>query len=615
MKKNKLTALIVAGLLSGSMLFNGVIAEAAIHVNPVDGLSQNFIKGADISMLKQLETVGAKFYDNGVEKDGMQILKEHGMNWVRLRIWNNPQNVGGGNTDETKALELAQRAQKMGLKVLLDFHYSDWWADPGKQVKPAAWEKDHGTKLDGDVYAFTSKVLKDFKAQGINVDMVQVGNELNNGMLWPDGQLNNAAGGGYKSLASLLKSGIKAVRENAPEAKVMVHLANGGDNGLYHSFFDELIGPQKLTDFDIIGLSFYPCWHGTVDQLQKNMDDISVRYNKDVIVVETAGAFTLDNADKQKNAFGANEEKLSGYKATVQGQATSLRNVIDAVAKVPNKRGLGVFYWEPDWIPNDGAPWKTGEGNEWENQALFDFKGNALESIDVYNKVSDPANVYVQSTIREINPVMLSIGINQSVELPKSVSAVYSDDSVRDTAVAWDEPAVVYGSVGDYTVSGTVPGTQIKAYAVLKVTDQVNFVKNAGFETGDLSAWVITGDSGAVNISGSSGDVRGKKAMHYWADKAFYFTAKQTITGLENGKYTLSAWTQGGGGEKSIALFAENYGGGKVIAAVKNDGWNKWYQWVIKDIEVTNGQITVGLDTQAAPGNWGSFDDVELYKQ
>ena len=144
---------------------------------------------------------------------------------------------------------------------------------------------------------------------------------------------------------------------------------------------------------------------------------------------------------------------------------------------------------------------------------------------------------------------------------------------------------------------------------------QVNLVKNAGFETGDLSSWVINGNVSAVNISKSPGDTRGKSAMHDWADKAFTFTATQTITGLKDGKYTLSVWTQGGGGEKSVQLFASDYGGEKVTAGIVNKGWNKWQQWIIKDINVTNGQITIGVDNQANAGNWGSFDDIELYIQ
>ena len=623
MKNRKWSSGLIAVLMTVSSLLcvpnaNAAAAES-IHVNPIVGISPDFMRGADVSMLKQIELSGGKFYDNGVAQDCLQILKNHGVNWIRLRIWNNPKvngvEIGGGNTDEAKALEMTARAKALGMKVLLDFHYSDFWADPGKQNKPAAWEKDSGKKLEEDVYEFTSKVIKDFKAQGTVPDMVQIGNELNNGMLWPNGKLSGP--NGYTVFANLMRQGIQAVRDNDPDKqiKVMIHLANGGDNALYRSFFDEMIYNQKVTDFDIIGLSYYPFWHGTFDQLQSNMNDISSRYNKDVIVVETAYGFTLKEGDNQKNCFGKNEENLGGYKASVQGQASCIRDVMNAVAKVPNKRGLGVFYWEPDWIPVAGAPWKTGEGNEWENQAMFDFDGNALASLDVFRQAMDQNEINVVPTIKEVNPVNVTANIAQPLELPKVVGAVYSDDSVREVPVVWEQTGANTKAVGEYVIQGTVEGTDQAAVANVKVISKVNLVKNSGFETGDLSSWAIKGSVSAVNIGKNAGDVRDKNAMHYWADKPFAFTATQTITGLKNGKYTLSCWTQGGGGEKAMQLFAADYGGDKMSAAITNDGWNKWHQWVIKDITVTDGKITIGVDVQANAGNWGSFDDVELYAE
>jgi arabinogalactan endo-1,4-beta-galactosidase len=619
MKKNKLTSLVLSALMAGTILFGAPNAEAAIHVNPIDGIRSDFMKGADISMIKEIELKGGKFYDQGIEKDCLDILQEHGINWIRLRIWNNPivngVEVGGGNTDEAKALEIAARAKAKGMKVLIDFHYSDFWADPGKQNKPAAWANHNAKQLEKDVYTYTSKVIKDFEAKGIKPDMVQIGNELNNGMLWPEGKPTSPEG--YKNLANMIGQGLKAVRDNDPEKsiKLMVHLANGGDNALYRSFFDSLIVENKVNDFDIIGLSYYPFWHGKLEQLENNMNDVSARYNKDVVVVETAMGFTNDGFDAQKNCYGPNEEKIGGYNSSVQGQATGIRNIMEAVSKVNNKRGMGVFYWEPDWIPTPGVGWKHGEGNEWENLAMFDFKGNALESLNVFNLVSDKNNQFVQATVKELEPVDVLGNVGTPTELPKVISAVYTDDSTKELPVSWNTEAPVYDAVGNYQVTGTVVGTNETAIAKINVIHKVNLVKNGNFETGTLDQWAIKGDVSAVNISGSAGDVRGKSAMHYWSDKAFAFNTTQTIIGLKDGKYTLSVWTQGGGGEKAIQLFASDYGGSKVTATITNDGWNKWHQWTIKDINVTNGQITIGVDNQANAGNWGSFDDVELYIQ
>ncbi|MBU2703237.1 arabinogalactan endo-1 [Sporomusaceae bacterium BoRhaA] len=619
MKKNKLVSLMLSTLMIGTIMFSAPNAEAAIHVNPIDGIRPDFIKGADISMLKEIELKGGKFYDQGIEKDCLDILQQHGINWVRLRIWNNPivngVEVGGGNSDEAKALEMAARAKAKGMKVLIDFHYSDFWADPGKQNKPAAWANDNAQQLADDIYQYTSKVMKDFAAEGIEPDMVQIGNEINNGMLWPEGKPVSSEG--YKNLANMIRQGLKAVRDNDPDRsiKLMIHLANGGDNGLYRSFFDSLILENKVNDFDVIGLSYYPFWHGKMEQLESNMNDVSTRYNKDVVVVETALGFTNDNGDFQKNCYGPNEERLGGYKSSVQGQATGIRNIMEAVSKVNNKRGIGVFYWEPDWIPTPGAGWKHGEGDEWDNLAMFDFQGNALESLDIFKLVSDPNNHFVQATVKELEPADVTGNIGVPTELPKVIGAVYTDDSVKELPVSWENAKLVYDAVGNYRVSGTVLGTDQAAITKINVINKVNLVKNGDFETGDLSQWTIKGDVSAVNNSSSAGDVRGKSAMHYWADKPFAFIATQTITGLKNGKYTLSCWTQGGGGEKAIQLFASDYGGDKMTTAIINDGWNKWHQWVIKDIHVTNGKLTIGLDNQANAGNWGSFDDVELYAE
>lgn len=291
MRENKLKALILSALVAGPMVFGLPTSEAAVQVNPIPNLRQDFIKGADVSMLPEMEKLGAKFYDvDGKQMDELQIMKNHGINWIRVRIWNNPQDGpgGGGNTTEARAIELAQRAHKLGLKVLVDFHYSDWWADPGKQVTPKAWEKDDEKQLVKDVYTYTKKVVKDFQQAGAEPDMIQVGNEVKSGMLWPIGKLPSTDGD--KAFSELMASGLKAVRDADPDhsIKLMVHLPDGGDNAFYQSFFNSLIKDHGVNDFDIIGLSYYPFWHGTLDQLSTNINDISARYNKDVIVVETA---------------------------------------------------------------------------------------------------------------------------------------------------------------------------------------------------------------------------------------------------------------------------------------------------------------------------------------
>lgn len=623
MKNNKLKKVILsaitATMISCSLPFT---ALAAVQVNPIENLSTDFIKGADVSIMPELERNGTKFYDNGIEQDGLTILKNHGVNWIRVRIWNNPyvvgpEGVGGGNTDEAKAIEMAKRAKALGMKVLVDFHYSDFWVDPGQQKKPDAWKNDSGDKLVDDVYAYTAKVMQDFNAQGVTPDMVQVGNELNNGMLWPEAQLTEDNPNGYKFLAKLLNAGLQAVHDNDKDNKVktMIHLA-GVDVNLYHTFFDNLIVKNKVNDFDIIGMSFYPFWHGTMDDLKNTMNDVSAKYNKDVIAVETAFGYTLEDADFEKNNFGTNEEKVSGYKATVQGQATGLRDVMATVASVNDNRGLGIFYWAPDWVINEKVGWKSnGGGNGWDNLILFDTKGNALESMDTFNLVSDPNNQYIEPQVTTINTVdVKDVSLYSNVDLPQTVGVVYSNDAVKNMSVKWDVAKPIFAKPGNYTISGTVEGLAQKAIANIEVKNKMNLVLNGNFENETLNGWDIVGDSSAINLAWNQGDVRDKCAMHYWNNKPFNVIIKQKLKGLSDGKYTLSCWTQGNGLASKYQLFVKQ-NGVEMTTDIKDDGWNRWHQTSIKNIEVKNGEVEIGFILNGRPDTWGSIDDIEFYVQ
>jgi arabinogalactan endo-1,4-beta-galactosidase len=623
MKNNKLKKVILsaitATMISCSLPFT---ALAAVQVNPIENLSTDFIKGADVSIMPELERNGTKFYDNGIEQDGLTILKNHGVNWIRVRIWNNPyvvgpEGVGGGNTDEAKAIEMAKRAKALGMKVLVDFHYSDFWVDPGQQKKPDAWKNDSGDKLVDDVYAYTAKVMQDFNAQGVTPDMVQVGNELNNGMLWPEAQLTEDNPNGYKFLAKLLNAGLQAVHDNDKDNKVktMIHLA-GVDVNLYHTFFDNLIVKNKVNDFDIIGMSFYPFWHGTMDDLKNTMNDVSAKYNKDVIAVETAFGYTLEDADFEKNNFGTNEEKVGGYKATVQGQATGLRDVMATVASVNDNRGLGIFYWAPDWVINEKVGWKSnGGGNGWDNLTLFDTKGNALESMDTFNLVSDPNNQYIEPQVTTINIVdVKDVSLYSNVDLPQTVGVVYSNDAVKNMSVKWDVAKPIFAKPGNYTISGTVEGLAQKAIANIEVKNKMNLVLNGNFENETLNGWDIVGDSSAINLAWNQGDVRDKCAMHYWNNKPFNVIIKQKLKGLSDGKYTLSCWTQGNGLASKYQLFVKQ-NGVEMTTDIKDDGWNRWHQTSIKNIEVKNGEVEIGFILNGRPDTWGSIDDIEFYVQ
>jgi arabinogalactan endo-1,4-beta-galactosidase len=325
------------------------------------------IFGADISSLQKSEDLGGVYRDEqGVSRDAVQILQDHGVNYLRLKVWVNP--VDGYNNRD-KVLRMARRVKDHGLKLLVDFHYSDAWADPGKQFKPVAWQDFSFAQLVQAVYDHTYEVCHDLQAQGTPTDMVQVGNEINSGLLWPEGKTPQ-----WDNLAALLKSGREAVKAVHRQTAVMLHLAEGGNNRGARHWFDQVIA--RGVQFDVIGLSHYSYWHGSLADLQSNLNDLTARYQKDVIVVETAYPFTLAEADAQKNVVHSADQLTPGYAATETGQAANLRDVMTVVRAVSAGRGLGIFYWEPTWtaVPGNGwDPANPASGNEWENQALFNF--------------------------------------------------------------------------------------------------------------------------------------------------------------------------------------------------------------------------------------------------
>lgn len=362
-----------------------------------------YIKGVDISTLLEIEENGGCYFDfEGKKTEMFEFLKSCNINAVRLRLWNNPyddkQNpYGAGTNDLERTIILGKRAASAGMDILLDFHYSDFWADPGKQFVPKAW-RGHGIdELEKDVYLYTKEVMLALKKEGIVPFMVQVGNELSNGLLWPIGKVPE-----YDNIHRLVAAGIKAVREVSPESRIMLHLDNGGNNELYRRWFDEYI--RRGDDFDIIGLSYYPFWHGNFEALKANMNDIALRYSKELIIAEVSMGFSMEDYSRYEFPDGKGSgkgyatrrelvEKIE-YPMTEEGQSDFLKRLFDVIFQVPENRGRGFFYWEPGWIPVPGVGWATQAsleyindpgpcGNEWANQALFDYEGHALSGFKV----------------------------------------------------------------------------------------------------------------------------------------------------------------------------------------------------------------------------------------
>jgi len=340
-----------------------------------------FIKGIDVSTLLQIEDNGGVFKENGVSKDPLQIFNEHGINYVRLKLWHTPIS----NYDNLqKVIIAAQRIKNNGLKFLLDFHYSDWWADPGNQTKPAAWNGLSFQSLKDSVYEYTKTVITTLKNHNVLPDMVQIGNEIICGMLWDDGRICEQYNipQQWSNFTSLVKEGIRGVSESIDlndTVKIMIHVDRGGDNTGARWFYDGMIAQN--VEFDIIGLSYYPWWHGTFSALQNNLNDLATRYGKEIIVVETAYPWTLSWNDNTNNIVGNASQLLPGYPATEQGQKNFLIDLINVINNTTAGKGIGVFYWEPDWISTQTF------GSPWENLALFDFSGELLLSISAFDSI------------------------------------------------------------------------------------------------------------------------------------------------------------------------------------------------------------------------------------
>lgn len=360
---------------------------------------QEYIKGMDLSSVLEEERCGAQFYDKEKPSDLFSILVKNGVNSFRFRLWHTPYSeqgeaYGGGTNDMPALLELARRAQKAKTGYLLDIHYSDFWADPGKQFKPKAWTNYNNAELEIAIYQYTKQVMLTLKQKNLLPEMVQIGNELSNGMLWPNGKVPH-----YEAITQFINAGIRAVREIDDRIPIMLHLDNGGNNALYRTWFDHYL--KKGEYFEVIGLSYYPFWHGSLADLSKNMDDLAVRYEKDLIVAETSTGFTLEDyaeweggAQFPRKGMAATPflAKKVPYPMTPKGQQLFLQDLNECIRSVPGHKGRGFYYWEGSWIPVAGCGWATEAacnylqdagpgGNEWANQALFNYAGRALPAL------------------------------------------------------------------------------------------------------------------------------------------------------------------------------------------------------------------------------------------
>ncbi len=382
--------------------------KSKLDIMKVDNLSSSFIKGMDVSSLIALEQSGVKYYDiDHKEKDLLKILKNHGINYIRVRIWNDPYDndghgYGGGNSDLNKAIEIGKRAKKNHQKLFVDFHLSDFWADPSKQMAPKKWKNYTFEQKKKAVYQFVKDSLSKLKEQNIDVGIVSIGNEINTGLC---GEYD------INDVSSLINEGAKACREVDSDILVSVHYTDPQKDGLFKYYSDVL--NRNNVDYDIFSTSYYPYYHGSLENLSKVLSYVSSNYNKKVMVSETSYCFTNEDSDFFQNSIDQNTKCDKPYEFSLLGQATHVRNVIDTISHINN--GIGVFYWEGAWISVNqvsyqdnfklweqyGSGWASSYSKEYDeedagkyfggsavdNQTFFSHNGQVLESLKVFNLV------------------------------------------------------------------------------------------------------------------------------------------------------------------------------------------------------------------------------------
>ena len=622
-------------------------SEAAdIYVTAIDGIPDDFIRGMDVSSLLAEEASGVKYYDrDGNEADVLKILADSGINCVRIRVWNDPYDsdgngYGGGNCTAATAAETGARAAKYGMSTCVDFHYSDFWADPNKQMCPKAWEGMSIEDKSQALYEYTVDSLKTILDAGADVSMVQIGNETNHGM---------AGEAKVKEMTTLMKSGSEAVRAVAGEygrdIAVAVHFTTVDDPDEIRNLAYKLA--SNRVDYDVFGVSYYPYWHGSLTNLVNVLKGISGQYDKATCIMETAYMYTGDDGDGSGNSVSA-PDALEDYPVSVQGQANVIRDVCAAAYE---GGAMGVFYWEGAWIPvpagdgsrqdkweKYGSGWASSYagsydpddagiyygGCSWENQALFDFDGHALPSLDTFRYLKYGATG-ASNDVLAIRDVKIKAAPGDQVELPDTVDCLWSDPACSDgLSVEWDEAgmaAMDTGVTGTYVIKGLAGDGKYPVEAEVVIANE-NLLTDPSFEEEDHSAWAVTALAGAdpSDYQQKAADAHsGETAFHFWSENDMEFRVEQEITAEKTGTYSAEAWMQGGDFDPDAVVYlyvtvADT--DGYESAPVTLDGWVNWKNPSIGGIEAEAGEtIAVGAYVKCAGGAWATFDDFSLNLQ
>lgn len=659
---------------TGSLLESGdddTAVEADINVEKVSNLSDDFIMGMDISSVMSEFASGVTYQDfEGNEIKDItafcQFLKKCGVTHIRVRVWNDPytddgKGYGGGNNDIDTAVKIAEGCQAADLKMLVDFHCSDFWTDPSKQQAPKAWQNYTVDEKATALKTFLSDSLTEINKTGVEIAMVQIGNETNNAFI---GATNVA------DMCKLFSAGTEAVRtfneENTTNIKTVIHVTNPESS--YMTTWAKNLNDNNV-EYDILATSYYPSWHGTFDNLKSQLQTVKSTYGKDVMVAETSYAFTLDDTDGHKNTIreGNNDTMLSGkqYPFSPQGQASYLRDLIDVVNSAG---GLGVYYWESAWITVGDTTGLTGDDynakvaentNKWEtygsgwassysaqyepedagkwyggsavdNQALFAADGSPLASINIWNLVKTGA-VSRYTSVDSIESPAETIEVGGEYTLPKTVTVSYSNGDVEEN-VSWnseDINAIKSNIPGVYIVNGTVSfsktidtgtyeGAETASVTYTLTVKEKNLIPAdvAGFELTDSSGFTISGNG--IDLPAEDDPKEGTKSMHWYnASAGTGSVTYNTAFNLEAGTYSFEAAAQGYAGDTVTLKILNASDDNNVLFSSDPASLTGWKQWQTPSVsftlnEQTSVKIQIEVDMQA--GGWGTVDCLYLYQ-
>ena len=631
-------------------------ASDSAYVRKVEGLTpSNFIMGMDVSSVLAEEASGVKYYDfDGQEADVFKVLSDAGVNYIRVRVWNDPYDseghgYGGGNNDIAAAIAIGKRATQYNMSLLVDFHYSDFWADPSKQMSPKAWVNMDSTERAEALYTFTKESLQAMKNEGIKVGMVQVGNETNNG--------NMAGLTGFNNFVKLAGAGSKAVREIFPEALVAVHFTNPekADSTGNLPRYMEWANRIKALDYDVFGTSYYPYWHGTLENLSNALTMVAGTYNKYVMVMETSYANCTEDTDGQGNTIGeASGYDVKNYPFTMHGQINSVIDVINTI-KNETLNGIGVCYWEGAWITvgdtTHGATWEQNHqkweqyGSGWassyaieydpddagkyyggsavDNQTFFDPSGHPYESLKLFNLVRFGNEIEKQiDGVQDVNVIHYD---SEDFTLPETVDVVYTDNSKAPIAVTWDPfdiAAAKAAGNAKYDIRGVAGGQVVYCHLTIM---EYNYISNYSFEDG-LNPWVLNiekGNATYIKITNENPQT-GKAVFHFWDsdNTGVKFTLEQElhITDAGTYKFQISHLAGGPSATPKLPASAQNnklyvkINGTEAFSQEFNmTEWNDGFLDVLlTGIVIPAGATVVAgilVDISTA-GCWGGIDDV-----